>query len=151
MAEPSLFEAVSSLDASAETKSLAAQILERCNAADLEDDLQRRQTVAAAAYIADNLGQSLGKARDSGSPRLFLPQLLTSLSLRPAEFLKGLAVAIRRVEPSLSLYMGDDAPLERRVGLKELQTKFVYTTVLVKKCKTHHPELYDRANVGDLG
>ena len=54
---------------------------------------------------------------------------------RLADFLKELPAIIRHSEPCLSLYMGDEVPLESRVGLRELQTKFVYTTVLAKKCK----------------
>lgn len=54
---------------------------------------------------------------------------------RLADFLKELPAAIKRAEPSLALYLGDDTPLARRVGLRELQTSFVCATVLAKKCK----------------
>ena len=54
---------------------------------------------------------------------------------RLADFLKELPGAIKRAEPNLALYLGDDTALDCRVGLRELQTNFVYTTVLAKKCK----------------
>ena len=71
----------------------------------------------------------LRKRRHSASDAIL------SRCCRLADFLKALPGAIKRAEPSLTLYLGGEVPLDRRVGLRELQTNFVYTTVLAKKCK----------------
>lgn len=73
---------------------------------------------------------------------------------RLAEFLKELPGAIKRAEPSLALYTGEDAPLGRRVGLQELQTNFVYSTVLAKKCKVRqliYPDIAGDGSAVTLG
>ena len=62
--------------------------------------------------------------------------------------MKELPGAIKRAEPNLALYLGDDTPLDRRVGLRELQTNFVYTTVLAKKCKVGRQALPRRSQHG---
>ncbi len=58
-----------------------------------------------------------------------------------AEFLKELPVAVKRAEPNLALLFGDSPPLERRLRLRELQSVFVYSTVLAKKCRVRHARL----------
>lgn len=55
-----------------------------------------------------------------------------------ADFLKELPVAVKRAEPNLALLFGDSPPLERRLRLRELQSVFVYSTVLAKKCRVRH-------------
>ncbi len=42
-------------------------------------------------------------------------------------------MAVKRAEPNLALLFGDNPPLERRLRLRELQSVFVYSTVLAKK------------------
>ena len=55
-----------------------------------------------------------------------------------ADFLKELPVAVKRAEPNLALLFGDSPPLERRLRLRELQSVFVYSTVLAKKSRVRH-------------
>lgn len=81
-----------------------------------------------------------GDQRDNKTTKSFptaLPGLLDILSPdhRLEDFLKELPVAIKRAEPSLTEFFGTAVPLERRLKLRELQTSFVYTTVLAKKSK----------------
>ncbi|KAK9837434.1 hypothetical protein WJX81_002188 [Elliptochloris bilobata] len=64
-----------------------------------------------------------------------LGQILGAFDLSLADFLKELPVAVRRAEPNLALLFGDSPPLERRLRLRELQSVFVYSTVLAKKCR----------------
>lgn len=44
-------------------------------------------------------------------------------------------MAVKRAEPMLARKGLSGQPLERRLRLRELQTSFVYSTVLAKKCK----------------
>ena len=44
-------------------------------------------------------------------------------------------MAVKRAEPLLARKGLPGQPLERRLRLRELQTSFVYSTVLAKKCK----------------
>lgn len=44
-------------------------------------------------------------------------------------------MVVKKAEPSLSKLLGPISPMERRLRLRELQTSFVYTTVLAKKCR----------------
>lgn len=54
---------------------------------------------------------------------------------RLEEFLKELPTVIKRAEPNIGSLLVTDVPLARRLKLRELQTSFVYTTVLAKKSK----------------
>lgn len=54
---------------------------------------------------------------------------------RLEDFLKELPAVIRRAEPCLTEFFDIAVPMERRLKLRELQTSFVYTTVLAKKSK----------------
>ena len=54
---------------------------------------------------------------------------------RLEEFLKELPTVIKRSEPNLGSLLAGNVPLARRLKLRELQTSFVYTTVLAKKSK----------------
>jgi hypothetical protein len=56
-----------------------------------------------------------------------------------ADFLKELPVNFKRAEPFLAQHFAGSAPLERGLKLRELQTSFVFTTVLAKKCKVQPP------------
>lgn len=56
-------------------------------------------------------------------------------SHRLEEFLKELPTVIRRAEPNLTSLLGESVPLARLLKLRELQTSFVYSTVLAKKTK----------------
>lgn len=56
-------------------------------------------------------------------------------SVRLEEFLKELPTVIRRAEPNLTALLGESIPLARLLKLRELQTSFVYSTVLAKKNK----------------
>ena len=47
-------------------------------------------------------------------------------------------MAVKRAEPNLALLFGDSPPLERRLRLRELQSVYVYSTVLAKKCRVRH-------------
>ena len=59
-----------------------------------------------------------------------------------ADFLKELPVIVRKIEPRLSGVVERNEPLERTLKLRELQTSYVYTTVLAKKCRVSSlPEL----------
>lgn len=49
--------------------------------------------------------------------------------------MKELPTVIRRAEPNLTTLLGDSIPLARLLKLRELQTSFVYSTVLAKKSK----------------
>ena len=60
---------------------------------------------------------------------------ITILTYSIADFLKELPVIVRKIEPRLSGVMERNAPLERTLKLRELQTSYVYTTVLAKKCR----------------
>ena len=51
------------------------------------------------------------------------------------EFLKELPTVIKRAEPNLTTLLGSGPPLARLLKLRELQTSFVYSTVLAKKNK----------------
>lgn len=51
------------------------------------------------------------------------------------DFLKELPTVIKRAEPKLADLLNNDVSLARRLKLRELQTSFVYTTVLAKKSK----------------
>ena len=42
---------------------------------------------------------------------------------------------MRKIEPRLSGVVERNEPLERTLKLRELQTSYVYTTVLAKKCR----------------
>ena len=42
---------------------------------------------------------------------------------------------MRKIEPGLSGVVERKEPLERTLKLRELQTSYVYTTVLAKKCR----------------
>ncbi len=59
----------------------------------------------------------------------------TSGGYRLEEFLKELPTVIKRAEPNLGPLLAGNVPLARRLKLRELQTSFVYTTVLAKKSK----------------
>ena len=50
-------------------------------------------------------------------------------------FLKELPVAVQRGGAPLAALLGPGPPLDRRLQLRELQTLFVYASVLSKKCK----------------
>ena len=52
-----------------------------------------------------------------------------------ADFLKELPVIVRKSEPLLDGVIDKAQPLERTLKLRELQTSYVYTTVLAKKCR----------------
>lgn len=56
-----------------------------------------------------------------------------------ADFLKELPVIVRKSEPLLDGVIEKAQPLERTLKLRELQTSYVYTTVLAKKCRVRHP------------
>ena len=49
--------------------------------------------------------------------------------------MKELPTVIRRAEPNLTTLLGESLPLARLLKLRELQTSFVYSTVLAKKNK----------------
>lgn len=49
--------------------------------------------------------------------------------------MKELPTVIRRAEPNLTALLGESVPLARLLRLRELQTSFVYSTVLAKKTK----------------
>ena len=69
---------------------------------------------------------------------------------RLEEFLKELPVAIKRAEPCLADVFETTVPLERRLMLRELQTSFVYTTVLAKKIKVGWASLDKSAGLAIL-
>ena len=56
-------------------------------------------------------------------------------SYRLEEFLKELPTVIRRAETNLATLLGNGVSLARLLKLRELQTSFVYSTVLAKKNK----------------
>ena len=55
-------------------------------------------------------------------------------------------MVFKKAEPSLSKLLGPSGPMERRLRLRELQTSFVYTTVLAKKCRVS-PQISDPASL----
>ena len=67
---------------------------------------------------------------------------------RLEEFLKELPTVIKRAEPHLGSLLVTDAPLARRLKLRELQTSFVYTTVLAKKSKVRATQTYMLVKLG---
>lgn len=67
--------------------------------------------------------------------RRFLDQNPQSGSCRLEEFLKELPTVIRRADTHLTSLLGNGTSLARLLKLRELQTSFVYSTVLAKKNK----------------
>ena len=54
---------------------------------------------------------------------------------RLEDFLKELPTVIKQAEPKLTVMLKHEVALARQLKLRELQTSFVYSTVLAKKSK----------------
>lgn len=67
--------------------------------------------------------------------------MLTSHPCSIADFLKELPIIVRKTEPLLRGVIEKSQPLERAMKLRELQTSYVYTTVLAKKCRVSSPSV----------
>lgn len=50
-------------------------------------------------------------------------------------------MVIKRAEPDLLPLFKEGPALEKRLRFKELQTSFVYTTVIAKKCKVNDDKI----------
>ncbi|CAL5223875.1 g6466 [Coccomyxa viridis] len=84
---------------------------------------------ASILFIARSLH---GAGDGAGLP---LTKILQEFSICIADFLKELPVIVRKSEPLLDGVIEKTQPLERTLKLRELQTSYVYTTVLAKKCR----------------
>ncbi|KAL0037539.1 hypothetical protein WJX77_001507 [Trebouxia sp. C0004] len=143
-----------------ETVDLAQQVLERCHTAILEtgtfghglpvqDEVANRHCFACIIYIAKGIiegsrGHDAQQKRSTAS----LSKVLSAFHVGLEEFLKELPTVIKRAEPNLGPLLAGNVPLARRLKLRELQTSFVYTTVLAKKSKDLFRSYFDLSITG---
>lgn len=143
-----------------ETVDLAQQVLERCHTAILEtgtfghglpvqDEVAKRHCFACIVYIAKGIVEgSRGHDAQQKRSTASLSKILSAFDVGLEEFLKELPTVIKRAEPKLGPLLAGNVPLARRLKLRELQTSFVYTTVLAKKSKDLFRSYFDLSITG---